>query len=1172
MPSFPTTPRHSQYLYTPSIFFFCSKRRMAFFDGSGARKRTINLGGRGATRTSRSNVQQAQLARQQREEQRRRIAAATTIQAAVRQWRFYKHKVDHWCSSINNDIESWLTRSPSESRSSTVPHLLAVFTFLNRTRHLLFSSLLKQNLTRWTEFLTTPEVHQSVIASITESPISSSTVSLVALVLTQLLTQRPFNPAALRFIASTCLASVKCPLGCRAPHVLPTRSVASLLDFGILAAAHNLSLEPSLAPPVRLVLLSLIKQLVASRETWALKHLVLDLLNHSNPPKSDALKFLLDFSKPETSLVPQLIQMDLGLDEVNAVKLLCTLSALLSPDVDAGNKHATILYIQASAILFERHLRAVRYCVERGAQGKHNHTQTSSSISGSLAALDTSADPDSDSDGDSSESDSDAAAIEGDGESIALDQASDAATDVDGQRHVLGPETKMALQAQVGVETANLVAKHMSLFSLPTTVSMLSRICRLDSSYAMSQRIATIYAALIDMASHSLHSSISSERKFRLLNAVAFDAVLQHHWLLRIFESRSLLTEAIDEPTTASLFRSNTISTLILSCQTLKHRLMFVDDDEFLCEVEVLCGSVAEFQSFIAQLTDLAVVLFTRPIEVLRACDNPSSVTVLRSSITVLLKQLHLRTDRLPDGVFPPTFWHSAQAFGMARERILDSITAHSFPSGNAADEPPQALGRFARRRHRHQPHRLHHIHTQDSDKVLSLLHNIPFVLPFMDRVSVFKQLVETRAVRSQRLKADASRGQEYQSAFDNLSMVGQALVNPVSVVYRDASGQAEAGIDGGGLRREFFYNATLQGFGEERHLFVRATDGGVYPNPDVAFIEEHHKRHMHFLGNLIGKLLHDGMLIDIPFSHFFLTKVLGQRASLSELSFYDDSLHANLLGLKKYTSFGSTQRSRPPTKQSKHADNDSTVSGTQRAQAQHAGKAAGTGGEADDDEAEERRQHQQKVEEAESMIQMLELTFVIQTSELAGGREVELIPNGRDIAVTKDNVLQYIYLVADYRLNRQIAASTKQFCAGLFEIIPQPWLEMFSPSELQKLVSGETTMIDVDDMQEHARYSYGYDRDDITIQLFWSVVGELDNNDLKLLLQFVTSCPRPPIQGFRVMQPPLTIAPNSDDESRLPTASTCSNLLKLPRYKSKQQLREKLLYSIRSNSGFALS
>lgn len=44
------------------------------------------------------------------------------------------------------------------------------------------------------------------------------------------------------------------------------------------------------------------------------------------------------------------------------------------------------------------------------------------------------------------------------------------------------------------------------------------------------------------------------------------------------------------------------------------------------------------------------------------------------------------------------------------------------------------------------------------------------------------------------------------------------------------------------------------------------------------------------------------------------------------------------------------------------------------------------------------------------------------------------------------------------------------------------------------------------------------------------------------------------------------------DPTLRLPTSSTCFNLLKLPNYNKKSTLREKLRYAISFSSGFELS
>ena len=86
-------------------------------------------------------------------------------------------------------------------------------------------------------------------------------------------------------------------------------------------------------------------------------------------------------------------------------------------------------------------------------------------------------------------------------------------------------------------------------------------------------------------------------------------------------------------------------------------------------------------------------------------------------------------------------------------------------------------------------------------------------------------------------------------------------------------------------------------------------------------------------------------------------------------------------------------------------------------------------------------------------------------------------------------------------------------------------------------------------------------------------------------LLKFVTSCSRHPLRGFSQFTPLICIqkVPQySQDQfeseegamaSRLPSAATCMNLLKLPEYDSVEILKEKLLYAIvNNNMGFELS
>lgn len=129
----------------------------------------------------------------------------------------------------------------------------------------------------------------------------------------------------------------------------------------------------------------------------------------------------------------------------------------------------------------------------------------------------------------------------------------------------------------------------------------------------------------------------------------------------------------------------------------------------------------------------------------------------------------------------------------------------------------------------------------------------------------------------------------------------------------------------------------------------------------------------------------------------------------------------------------------------------------------------------------------------------------------------------------------------------------------------------MFDPRELQILISGAPTPIDIDDLMAHTNYSAGYSATHPTVEIFWQIVREFGEKKKRQLLKFVTSCSRPPLLGFKDLQPPFCIQ-CAGKEDRLPTASTCMNLLKLPEFNDVNTLRQKLLYAIESGAGFELS
>lgn len=135
----------------------------------------------------------------------------------------------------------------------------------------------------------------------------------------------------------------------------------------------------------------------------------------------------------------------------------------------------------------------------------------------------------------------------------------------------------------------------------------------------------------------------------------------------------------------------------------------------------------------------------------------------------------------------------------------------------------------------------------------------------------------------------------------------------------------------------------------------------------------------------------------------------------------------------------------------------------------------------------------------------------------------------------------------------------------------------MFNQSELQTLLSGSRSEISVADLRAHTMYGgiYAIGDDGLehpTVRLFWDVLQQFEDADRKKVLKFVTSTPRAPLLGFEMLNPWFSIRDAGNDQSRLPTTSTCVNLLKLPVYNTIEVLRERLLYSVNAGAGFNLS
>eukprot|EP00095_Tigriopus_kingsejongensis_P006661 maker-scaffold363_size195477-snap-gene-0.52 protein:Tk06661 transcript:maker-scaffold363_size195477-snap-gene-0.52-mRNA-1 annotation:"ubiquitin-protein ligase e3c" len=406
--------------------------------------------------------------------------------------------------------------------------------------------------------------------------------------------------------------------------------------------------------------------------------------------------------------------------------------------------------------------------------------------------------------------------------------------------------------------------------------------------------------------------------------------------------------------------------------------------------------------------------------------------------------------------------------------------------------------------------------------RLATILREMPYAVSFPQRILVFSNLISRDKQEHQGdrinflqgpiIRVLIRRNYIYEDAFEKLSPKNEPnLQLKMQVQLMNAVGLDEAGVDGGGLFREFMTEFLKTAFDPNRGFFRLTRDQQLYPNPTVNQIEPDFIPHYFFIGRMLGKALYENHLVELPLASFFLSKLLGQHSvnvDIDHLSSLDPELYKNLLYLKTY----------------------------------------------------------------EGDVVDLGLDFTMVSEEVGTTRVHELLPGGSDIPVTNENRIEYIHIVADHKLNRQIRAQCNAFRQGLSDVINLDWLRMFSYRELQTLISGAEHEINVDDLEQCTKYGNGFDEDHPTIKTFWKVVRELSEDQKRSLLKFVTSCSRPPLLGFKELEPPFAIQNVGDESERLPTASTCMNLLKLPEFKDERTLKTKLLYAIESGAGFELS
>ncbi|KAG0687547.1 hypothetical protein C6P40_002198 [Pichia californica] len=457
---------------------------------------------------------------------------------------------------------------------------------------------------------------------------------------------------------------------------------------------------------------------------------------------------------------------------------------------------------------------------------------------------------------------------------------------------------------------------------------------------------------------------------------------------------------------------------------------------------------------------------------------------------------------------------------------------------------------------------------------LLYILTYVPFMIPFEKRAEIFHYFIEFDKQNNNvnewfptKVEGVVARDNvlfDSYKSFGNLT--GTEFKRQFSVQFVNKFGEKEAGIDGGGLTKELLTTLVSSTFipSEENRknnsglqIFKVGEDYKLYCNPEFYFKVQYERSHPNeiihyacsneeylkisrFLGMVIGKCLYDNVLLDISFTSFFLNtcakmgsqffknligdtvNVVGHSNSFDELKNLDIDLFKSLNYILLQTD-------------------------------------------------------EEKFENMSLLFTVNDIFY--DANGESYNVEVPLVPLQRKsdgsslepVPVTVKNKMQFVRLMTNFKLSKQSDLVMKYFVEGLFQVIKPYWLLLFNPYELQTLLSGDDDAIDINDLKENVVYGGFLDTDETIIDLF-DLLKEFNKEDRGKFIKFVTSSSKQPLLGFKELNPKFGIRNSGSDRSRLPTASTCMNLLKIPDYRDKKLLKKKLLYSINSDAGFDLS
>lgn len=323
---------------------------------------------------------------------------------------------------------------------------------------------------------------------------------------------------------------------------------------------------------------------------------------------------------------------------------------------------------------------------------------------------------------------------------------------------------------------------------------------------------------------------------------------------------------------------------------------------------------------------------------------------------------------------------------------------------------------------------------------------------------------------------------------------------------------KGEAGVDAGGVTREWYQVLSRQMFNPDYALFLPVTSDKTTFHPNrTSWVNPEHLSFFKFIGRVIGKAIYDNCFLDCHFTRDVYKSILGRSVSLKDLETIDLEYYKSLMWM---------------------LENDIT--------------------------------------------DIIIETFSVETDDYGEVKTIDLVPNGREISVTEENKHEYVRLVVEYRLQTSVKEQVDNFLQGFHEIIPKELISIFDEQELELLISGlpdidvddwknNTVYVNYSSSSKEVQYFWravrSFDTEERAKLLqFATGTSKVPLNGFKEL------------SGSNGSNK-FSIHKDFGSTDRLPSSHTCFNQIDLPAYDSYETLRGSLLLAItEGHEGFGIA